>query len=160
MKLVTLAEWNQFIQSMYDSWMNRDRTRYKNIDFFVSMNRFVILVNHRTGKTVMAKCHRKDEFDTKTGTAIAWARYLGKEIPKVGTRIYTGELQKLPFGTKLYVREKTDSGKFWDHEMTFAGFTGSSICLYDPDSNYTTPISKSMFEIGKKDPAITAFLPM
>ena len=32
MKIVTLGEWNQFIQSMYDSWMNRDRTRYKNID--------------------------------------------------------------------------------------------------------------------------------
>ena len=160
MKIVTLEEWNQFIQSYYDSWMDRDRTRYKNIDFFVSMHRCVILVNYKTGKTVTAKCHRKDEFSTKTGTAIAWARYLGKEIPRLGTRIYTGDLQKLPFGTKLYVREKMDSGKFWDHEMTFAGFTGSSICLYDSDSKYTAPVSKNMFEIDKKDPKIMAFLPL
>lgn len=160
MKIVTLGEWNQFINSMYDSWMNRDRTRYKNIDFFASMNRCIILANRKTGKTVMARCHRGDTFDVRTGTAIAWAKYLGREIPKAGTIIHTGELQALPFGTKLYVREGTDNGKFWDHEVTFAGFTGSSICLYDPDSNYTEPVPKSMLEIGKKDPNITVFLPL
>ena len=50
--------------------------------YCVTSGKYMVLVNHRTGKVTKAKCHENDLFDESVGLAIAWARYKGYEIPK------------------------------------------------------------------------------
>ena len=159
MKIVELNEWNKFIQSMIDSWDHRNKKKYCNVQYAYGVDRCVVLVNSKSGRTVVARCHKNDEFDSAVGLAIAWARYLGIKIPKCGTILHTTDIVHLKFGTKLYVHEKV-CNKFWDHEMIFAGTSGNTIYLYDPDTKYTVGIHVGMFDVLKKDPDIMVFLPM
>ena len=39
------------------------------------------IINLKTGKCGKAYCNNSDEFDSKCGWAVAWARYRGEEIP-------------------------------------------------------------------------------
>lgn len=39
------------------------------------------IINLKTGKCGKAYCNDSDEFDSKCGWAVAWARYRGEEIP-------------------------------------------------------------------------------
>ena len=43
--------------------------------------RYVCIVNTQTGKIGIAKCHKDDKMDMRTGVAIAWARYNKLPIP-------------------------------------------------------------------------------
>ena len=40
----------------------------------------IIILNMETGKTAKSKCSKTDEYDFRTGLAIAWARYKGENI--------------------------------------------------------------------------------
>lgn len=44
-------------------------------------NRNTVLVNLKNGKTWVAVCHKLDDFDINIGKGVAFARYLGEEIP-------------------------------------------------------------------------------
>jgi hypothetical protein len=51
----------------------------------VSVNReyrTVTIINKRTGHSAMSKCRVGDNFNSKVGTAISYARYMGQRIPK------------------------------------------------------------------------------
>lgn len=41
----------------------------------------VVITNLKTGRSGKAVCSNPKYFDDKTGVAVAWARYLGMEIP-------------------------------------------------------------------------------
>ena len=43
--------------------------------------RNTVLVNLKNGKTWTAVCHESDSFDTNIGKGVAFARFLGEEIP-------------------------------------------------------------------------------
>ena len=43
--------------------------------------RNTVLVNLKNGKTWTATCHESDFFDTNIGKGVAFARFLGEEIP-------------------------------------------------------------------------------
>ena len=43
--------------------------------------RNTILVNLKNGKTWVAVCHKSDNFDSNIGIGVAFARFLGEEIP-------------------------------------------------------------------------------
>ena len=161
MKIVDLADWNKFIDSMYASWHHRNPVTYKNIEYFIADSNTTCIINVKTGKVAVAKCHPKDRYkwSSKVGLAVAWAKYLGKEIPKCGTRYWVEIITGLDFGTKLYVREKLDCGKFVDHEMMYAGHGMDAIYLYDPDSEYTSEIPYDMIDTDNKYPDIAIYLP-
>lgn len=66
----------------------------------------VTILNLNTGKMGTAKCNSKfDGFDAKTGIAIAWMRYCGKEIPEIKATI-----RELPLGTVVRL---ADSSEKW-----------------------------------------------
>ncbi len=44
-------------------------------------NRNTVLINLKNGKTWTATCHESDSFDVNIGKGIAFARFLGEEIP-------------------------------------------------------------------------------
>lgn len=48
----------------------------------VSPERAVIIINLKNEKTGLSKCHPCDKFNAHIGCGIAWARYLGEEVPK------------------------------------------------------------------------------
>ena len=53
---------------------------YDNIRcYFYERN--TILVNLKNGKTWIAVCHERDDFDPNIGKGIAFTRFLGEEIP-------------------------------------------------------------------------------
>lgn len=45
------------------------------------MERRTTVINLKNGRVGKAICNSNDNFDSKTGWAIAWARYRGEEIP-------------------------------------------------------------------------------
>jgi hypothetical protein len=45
------------------------------------MERRTTIINLKTGRCGKAICNSNDNFDSKTGWAVAWARYRGETIP-------------------------------------------------------------------------------
>lgn len=43
----------------------------------------ILLINIKNGKTARSYCHDDDKWDTRIGIAVAYARYMGVEIPQV-----------------------------------------------------------------------------
>ena len=52
-----------------------------------------VIVNMKSGKTSFSKCHKCDTFHASIGLGVAWARYIGEEIPKERKIINTSKLK-------------------------------------------------------------------
>ena len=52
-----------------------------NYIYLTFYKRSTILINLKNGKTWIAACHESDSFDVNIGKGIAFARFLGEEIP-------------------------------------------------------------------------------
>ena len=52
-----------------------------------------VIINMKSGKTSFSKCHKCDTFHASTGLGVAWARYIGEEIPKEIKIINTSKLK-------------------------------------------------------------------
>lgn len=52
-----------------------------------------VIINMKSGKTSFSKCHKCDTFHASTGLGVAWARYIGEEIPKERKIINTSKLK-------------------------------------------------------------------
>lgn len=48
---------------------------------YLFYERKTVIVNLNNGKTWTATCHKSDSFDTNIGKGVAFARFLGEEIP-------------------------------------------------------------------------------
>lgn len=84
MKVCNKKQWDNFVKE----WANKawDELTDANTKWYYLINRFertVILVNRRTGKVFIAKCHPQDTFTVHEGIAVAFAKLCGVEIPKV-----------------------------------------------------------------------------
>lgn len=87
MKIYNKKQWEHFI----DYWASKAWEELSNADTLLDLmvNRFertVIIVNKRTGKTAIARCHPNDEFYARDGVAIAFAKWHGVQIPNVERR--------------------------------------------------------------------------
>ena len=47
-----------------------------------SSARSAVIINMKSGRTSFAKCHILDKFYGCIGIGVAWAKYIGEEIPK------------------------------------------------------------------------------
>ena len=52
-----------------------------------------VIINMKSGKTSFSKCHKCDTFHASTGLGVAWARYIGEEIPKERKIINASKIQ-------------------------------------------------------------------
>lgn len=68
-----------------------------------SSARSAIIVNMKSGRTSFAKCHILDKFNGCIGIGVAWAKYMGEEIPKQITFVKISELNS---GQKFIFAEK------------------------------------------------------
>ena len=84
MKTCNEKEWDNFITK----WIIKYVDDITNVDTHIErlVNKFertCIIVNKKSGRTAIAKCHNLDRSDSNVGLAIAYARYRGQEIPRV-----------------------------------------------------------------------------
>jgi hypothetical protein len=54
--------------------------------------RGVIIINRSNGKIARSYCHPDDEWDWKTGVAVAYASYMGIEVPQVEKSYFIEDL--------------------------------------------------------------------
>lgn len=52
----------------------------------------IIIINKDNGKIARSYCHPGDEWDWETGLAVAYARYMGIEVPKVDKSFFIEDL--------------------------------------------------------------------
>lgn len=77
-----------YIENLFE--MNCLDMRYEVLHY----GRKTIIIDKKTGKTGIARCKEGDKFSPSTGTAIAWAKLKGEEIPieYKGIRVKTLEV--------------------------------------------------------------------
>ena len=65
---------------------------------YLFYERKTVIVNLNNGKTWTATCHESDSFDTNIGKGVAFARFLGEEIPVERKEV---NLSSLRYGDKF-----------------------------------------------------------
>ena len=123
MKVVTKKMFDRWITDLYESWLNRDRKIYKNLEYHTVDANTVYIINKKTGKTAYSHAHPNDVPSVTAGIAVAWARYRNMEIPKIG-RLVTDESDifdlkwrdRIVFDDEEYIFKSRDAGVafLWD----------------------------------------------
>ena len=75
-------------KAQFDKWVERMIKQYdKDNDILIRLfgSTTYIAYDFKTQRTSIARCHPKDIFNSKIGTAIAYARVRGLEVPKIET---------------------------------------------------------------------------
>lgn len=74
-------------REQFDEWVEKMVEKYKSEKFWSACEtrtvKDVVICVDRNHKVGIAKCHPDDEFNPFIGTAIAYARMRGLEVPKV-----------------------------------------------------------------------------
>lgn len=121
MRFVTEKEFNNWINDMVKSYHNRgkefDNVRILTLDPAESNGRTIIM-NLRTGKAVVAKCHKDDVYTPKIGLAVAWAKYRNMEIPIKASIVSIHDLEP---GDEFYFRHN------FSKSHIFLGFHSNGI---------------------------------
>ena len=85
---VSREDFNEWAQKMKEDFVCNYQ-RYRSI----AEGRMIIVVDKKNGKVGIARCHPDDEFNTRIGLAIAYARVRGIDIPNVGEWVATKNLK-------------------------------------------------------------------
>ncbi len=103
-RFVTKHEFDSWVRDMCNSYNNRGsefiNVRKLTIDPQEANGRTIIM-NLKTGKTAVAKCHKDDEFSPGIGLAVAWAKYLNRPIPVIATYV---DIEDLKFMDEFYTK--------------------------------------------------------
>lgn len=73
-----------------------------NYIYLTFYKRSTILINLKNGKTWSATCHESDSFDTNIGKGVAFARFLGEEIPVEYKEV---NLSSLHYGDQFSIKD-------------------------------------------------------
>jgi len=75
-----MTEFDKFVKRWFKEFTKEMRPE---LDLSVNREyRTVIIQNKKTGHFGMAKCREDDSFSSYVGTAIAYAKYRGADVPK------------------------------------------------------------------------------
>lgn len=88
-------------QEQFDIWVARMGTEYSNSSFLTRLcddGRTLIAISKHGNRIGKAICHEDDTFDRRVGTAIAYARATGQEVPKVVNEV---RVNTLSYGDKF-----------------------------------------------------------
>jgi hypothetical protein len=85
----------------------------------------ILLISLKNGKTARSYCHDDDEWEFRTGLAVAYARYMGVEIPQVEKTYRADELvgKEIRYhGKRVFI---TPYGNTWSlYIVSIAGVIG------------------------------------
>ena len=77
-----VADFEEWALEKYRQFKKAQESNPNLVSVVSPSTRSVIVINTGNGKTGFSKCHPCDKFNTYVGYGIAWAKYLGEEIPK------------------------------------------------------------------------------
>lgn len=110
---ITQQAFNEWIDKYYEEVLAKIRSGEmtwhsfgKDIVVNYGKPKGVLLSSIRNGKVARSYCHDDDEWDTRTGLAVAYARYIGVEIPQVEKTYLISELigkEIMIDGNKYYI---------------------------------------------------------
>lgn len=104
MEYVTFNEWEDFVSRWYNDYRGK-ATKASGLVYITDVVRNrVRITNIKTGKSVVAMCHKNDSFDERIGIAVAWARYNGVEIPKLVNYTEKPKLEALHILEKFNIK--------------------------------------------------------
>ena len=131
-------------ESEFDQWIKDHYREFCMSDDFVAhvfgaaslsdKKHGIIIINKHNGKVARSYCHPEDKWDYTIGIAIAYAHYMGVEIPKIDKTYFiedlVGKEVVLPasFGTSstVFVTPYKRGG----YQIVVNGFTGLSLKVH------------------------------
>ena len=95
----------------YNQFMKEKKSNLDFVQVVSLSNRTVAIINMKNGRASFSKCHDDDKFNTYIGYGVAWARYIGEEIPK---EIVVIKISELNSGQKfIFAPEVVAKGEFY-----------------------------------------------
>lgn len=110
--------------------------------YWTTYKRRVTIVNMTTGKCGKSYCNKNDKFNRTIGLAIAWARYLGEEIPPMEEDYIVKESYK----KDKHFNNKEESLKYFLSKC----FDEKTICDSEDSLEFLTELVKD-FNAEKRD---------
>lgn len=133
-RFVTKHEFDSWVRDMCNSYNNRGaefvNVRKMTVDPCESKGR-TIIINLKTGKTAVAKCHKDDEFSPGIGLAVAWAKYKNIPIPVVAENV---DIKDLKFLDEFYMSRSDD--KKYQYIGIRHNAVGQCVIIREKDTQY------------------------
>lgn len=91
-KYVTAQVFEKWVERYYQEFQRRGDFVAYDFGTETTKRRGVIIVNRSNGKIARSYCHPDDEWDWKAGVAVAYANYMGIEVPQVEKSYFIKDL--------------------------------------------------------------------
>lgn len=93
-KYLSTSEFDQWIKDHYREFCGRDDfvAHVFGAESISNKKRGIIIINKYNGKVARSYCHPDDKWDYTIGIAIAYAHYMGVEIPKIDKTYFIEDL--------------------------------------------------------------------
>lgn len=82
-KYVTAQEFDKWVDKYYQEFRKGDNFVLYAFGDETTTQRGIIIINRKSGKIARSYCHPEDVWDYETGVAVAYAHYMGIEVPQV-----------------------------------------------------------------------------
>lgn len=91
-KYVTKQEFEKWAKYYYQELIARNSFWGYSFGAKDKKQRGIIIINKSNGKVARSYCHPDDEWDYETGLAVAYAHYMGIEVPQVEKSYFIEDL--------------------------------------------------------------------
>jgi hypothetical protein len=103
MLLMNEKQYNKWAQDVFRKFARLTERENNHLELTQMIN-CTYIFNTKNGKSAFARISPKDEYESVVGVAVAFTRYLHKEVPIKVKQISAAECRKLPVGTDMIVR--------------------------------------------------------
>ena len=93
-----------------------------------SSARSAVIINMKSGRISFAKCHILDKFNGCIGIGVAWAKYIGEEIPK---QIDTVKISELNLLDKLLEEGRIDQKDYVNNALNISDYLNELLSKSD-----------------------------
>ena len=91
-KYVTEQQFKQWVENYYQEFCRRNDFVAYAFGAGNPKHKGIIIINRDNGKVARSRCHPDDMWDWETGVAVAYAHYMGIEVPQVEKNYFIKDL--------------------------------------------------------------------
>lgn len=102
MLLMNEKQYNKWAQDVFRKFVSLTERENNHLEF-AQMDTYTYIFNKKNGKSAFARISPKDKYKNFVGVAVAFTRYLHKEVPIKVKQISAAECRKLPVGTAMII---------------------------------------------------------
>lgn len=103
MILMNEKQYTRWAQDVFRKFARLTERENNHLEF-AQMDTYTYIFNKKNGKSAFARISPKDKYTNCVGVAVAFTRYLHKEVPIKVKQISAAECRKLPVGTATIIR--------------------------------------------------------